>query len=95
MRILHILNGDCAFDGWRQNDFPGEVLVWRENYLYGTMPETTDLTVFNRLRAEELHRAAPDRAADEIFAELQAMHSAWCCSMRMLKRSNLPFLPPI
>ena len=74
MKILHILNGDHALDGWRQNNFPGEVLVWRENYLCGMIPETDDMPLFNRIRAKELHQSAPDKSEDEIFAGLQEMH---------------------
>ena len=72
--ILHILNGDCALDGWTKCNFAGDVLVWRENYLQGTIPETDDPGLFNRLRAEELHKIAPEKSVDEIFSELQAMH---------------------
>ena len=71
---LHILNGDCALDGWAECNFSGDVLVWRENYLQGTIPETDDPGLFNRLRAEELHKIAPEKSVDEIFSELQAMH---------------------
>ena len=72
--ILHILNGDCASDGWKQNDFDGEMLVWRENYLHGTMPQTDDITVFNRIRAGELHKISPEIPENEIFSGLQTMH---------------------
>ena len=72
--ILHILNGDCALKGWQQCNFTGEVLVWRENYLQGTIPETEDLTAFNHIRAEELHKISREKSGDEIFTELQAMH---------------------
>ena len=71
---LHILNGDCALDGWAECNFSGDVLIWRENYLQGTLPETDDRSLFNRLRAEELHKIAPEKSVDEIFSELQAMH---------------------
>lgn len=72
--ILHILNGDCALTGWKSCGFSGEVLVWRENYLHGWMPDEDDIEKFNRIRAAELHTIAPERSAGEIFAELQAMH---------------------
>ena len=72
--ILHIVNGDCALNPWLQCGFDGEVLVWRENYLQGVIPATCDLTRFNRIRAEELHRIAPQKSAAEIFADLQDMH---------------------
>lgn len=74
MRVLHILNGDCALAGWLDAGFTGEVLVWRENYLEGTMPQTADIELFNRIRADELHRLVPEKSADLIFAELQTMH---------------------
>lgn len=72
--ILHVLNGDCALDGWLQNGFEGEVLVWRENYLQGIIPQTADVEEFNRIRAGELHRLAADRSAESIYAELESMH---------------------
>ena len=72
--ILHILNGDCALYGWAKCGFSGEVLVWRENYLQGTIPETDDICLFNRVRASELHKIAPEKSVDDIFAELQFMH---------------------
>lgn len=72
--ILHILNGDCALPGWQSCGFSGEVLVWRENYLHGVIPETDDLDDFNRIRAEELHCLAPEKTSKEIFTELQQMH---------------------
>ena len=75
MRLLHIINGDCALDGWLQAEFDGEVLVWRENYLQGVIPETCDIEQFNRIRSAELHRFAPEKSPDEIFAELQQMHN--------------------
>ena len=72
--ILHIVNGDCALSHWRQCRFPGEVMVWRENYLQGMIPETNDIILFNQIRAEELHKIAPEKSFDEIFAELQNMY---------------------
>ena len=72
--ILHILNGDCALSGWSQCNFPGEALVWRENYLQGNIPEAADYENFNYIRAEELHKIAPEKSVDAIFYELQAMH---------------------
>ena len=72
--ILHILNGDCALDGWHQAGFAGEVLVWRENYLLGTLPENCTMTEFNRIRAEVLHNCAPEKTVEEIFDGLQEMH---------------------
>ena len=72
--ILHVLNGDCALNGWKQCNFSGEVVVWRENYLHGVIPATEDISLFNRLRAGELHKITPERSVDEIFDELQLMH---------------------
>ena len=72
--ILHIVNGDCALSHWRQCRFPGEVIVWRENYLQGMIPETNDIILFNQIRAKELHKIAPEKSFDEIFAELQNMY---------------------
>ena len=39
---LHILNGDCAEGLWKQCEFNGQSLVWREIYLEGPLPETED-----------------------------------------------------
>ena len=72
--ILHILNGDYALNGWNQCRFQGTALVWRENYLHGTIPSTDDMTLFNQIRAEELHKIAQEKSVDEIFADLQMMH---------------------
>jgi hypothetical protein len=72
--ILHILNGDCALPGWQRGNFPGEVLVWKENYLYGDLPETDDPELYNRLRAAVLHQLAPEIPEEEILTELLAMH---------------------
>ena len=72
--ILHILNGDCALDGWRKCNFIGNVLVWRENYLQGTIPETDDFCLFNQIRAAELRKIDPGKSVEDIFFELQAMH---------------------
>lgn len=71
--ILHILNGDCALPGWEQCNFPGEVIVWRENYLHGVIPETDDMKLFNQIRADELHKIAPGKNFEEIFAGLQTL----------------------
>jgi len=50
------------------------VLVWRENYLEGVLPPDDDPDAFNRVRATELHRHAPEKSAAAILAELRAMH---------------------
>ena len=72
--ILHILNGDCALSGWQECSFPGEAVVWRENYLFGIIPEFDHDENFCRIRAEELHKIAPQKTVNEIFAELQFIH---------------------
>lgn len=51
---LHILNGDCALELWKQCGFRGQSLVWRETYLEGPLPDTDDLHVFREARAEYL-----------------------------------------
>ena len=74
MQILHIINGDCALAGWLAAGFTGEVLVWRENYLQGFIPDTCDIATFNRIRAGELHKLLPEKPEADIFSELQKMH---------------------
>lgn len=76
MKTLHILNGDCALEGWRPAGLPGRALVWRENYLTGAIPRTDDPAEFRRVRAAELHKAAPEKSEAEILAELAAMEQA-------------------
>ena len=51
---LHILNGDFSLDLWRQKEFKGQSLVWREIYPEGPLPDTEDLEDFRRERAEFL-----------------------------------------
>ena len=51
---LHILNGDFAFEMWQSCNFTGSFLVWRETYLEGPLPETDDLHIFRKARAEFL-----------------------------------------
>lgn len=55
---LHILNGDHALELWRQCGFRGQSLVWRETYLEGPLPDTDDLEVFRKARAEYLSHFA-------------------------------------
>ena len=55
---LHILNGDCAWELWKQCPFNGQSLVWRETYLEGPLPETDDLHHFRTARAEYLSHFA-------------------------------------
>ena len=55
---LHILNGDCALELWKQCGFRGQSLVWRETYLEGPLPDTDDLHVFRTARAEYLSHFA-------------------------------------
>ena len=73
MKTLHILNGDCALEGWQSAGFSGEVLVWRENYLIGSIPHTGDPAEFRRVRAAELHKSASEKPEADILAELTAM----------------------
>ncbi len=73
--MMNLFNGDCAAAAWTEARLPGGGLVWRENYLYGELPETDDLAVFNRIRAGALHRSAPDKPEADIFAELERMHA--------------------
>ena len=54
IKELHILNGDYAFELWKQCHLQGESLVWRETYLDGPLPETDDLNLFRIARAEYL-----------------------------------------
>ncbi|MBO4631253.1 MAG: DUF1835 domain-containing protein [Lentisphaeria bacterium] len=67
---LHILNGDCALELWKQCGFSGQSLVWRETYLEGPLPETDDLEAFRAARAEylshfaELDGIGPERLAN-------------------------------
>ena len=55
---LHILNGDHAFELWKQCGFRSESLVWRETYLEGPLPDTDDLDLFREARAEYLSHFA-------------------------------------
>ena len=54
MTELHILNGDCTQELWKERGFPAQSLVWRETYLEGPLPDTDDLDVFRNARAEYL-----------------------------------------
>ena len=72
--ILHILNGDCALNSWKECSFTGEAIVWRENYLIGAVPEFDNSEKFFQLRAEELHKTAPNKTVNDNFEELQFMH---------------------
>ena len=51
---LHILNGEYALELWKQCGFQGQSLVWRETYLEGPLPDSDDLDVFRKARAEYL-----------------------------------------
>ena len=77
MRQINILNGDCAYEEWTQAGLPGEVLIWRENYLQGRLPVDNDcfsLEKFNQIRAQELLPLAPGRSLESIEEELDRMH---------------------
>lgn len=56
--VLHIFNGDCAYDAWRGAGGKGEALVWRENYLEGDYSGgvSLDAGAFLRRRAAFLAR---------------------------------------
>ena len=56
--VLHIFNGDCAYDAWRGAGGKGEALVWRENYLEGDCSGgvSLDAGAFLRRRAAFLAR---------------------------------------
>lgn len=71
---LHIFNGDCACDAWRQSGATGPALVWRENYLEGRIPgPDTGTAEFARIRAGELHAMMPELAEERLLAALNAM----------------------
>ena len=75
MSELHILNGDCAWELWKNCDFPAQSLIWREIYLEGPLPETGDLQLFRQARARYLAAFAELSGIDEIqlCKHLQAM----------------------
>ena len=54
MSELHILNGDFALELWRQCNFSANALVWKETYIEGPLPETENLHIFRKARAEYL-----------------------------------------
>lgn len=69
---LNILNGDCAADAWKECDFSGEILVWRENYLMGKLPPPEcPLSEFEQIRAAELSRFVPTVPEERILAALR------------------------
>lgn len=72
---LNLLNGDFALAGWEKSNRTGEVLIWRENYLVGILPDTEDTIRFNHLRSEELHKHAPELSQAAIETQLNDMHS--------------------
>ena len=75
---LHILNGDCALELWKQCGFEGQSLVWRETYLEGPLPDTDDLHVFRTARAEYLsHFAELDGiGVSRLYRHLQKLDEA-------------------
>ena len=58
MSELHILNGDQAFELWKECGYEAQNLVWRETYLEGPLPETDDPDQFRKARAEYLSHFA-------------------------------------
>lgn len=73
MRIVHLLNGDCALEEWREAKLPGEAMVWRENYLQGVIPTTDNPADFRQIRAAELHKISPEMPERQILSELELM----------------------
>jgi|GEM_PF-1111296 len=72
--ILHLLNGDCAYEAWQKAALPGNALVWRENYLEGPVPgPEIPLAEFERVRATEIHRWIPALAEERLLAALSVM----------------------
>ncbi len=68
--LLNLLNGDCALAGFRVSGLPGDVLVWRENYLHGVLPATEDRRMFCQIRAHALHTMAQEKSEASILSEL-------------------------
>ena len=70
MTELHILNGDHAFELWKNCGYNAQALIWRETYLEGPLPETDDLAAFRTVRAEYLsHFAELDGIGSERLAQ--------------------------
>ena len=80
---LHILNGDHAFELWKQCGFQAQSLVWREIYLEGPLPDTDDLEVFRKARAEYLSH----------FDELSGIGES-CLYRHLLKMDEAVLLLP-
>ncbi|MFA6931284.1 MAG: DUF1835 domain-containing protein [Lentisphaeria bacterium] len=74
MRQINLFNEDCAANEWRLCQLPGDFLVWRKNYLRGKLPDTNDLSEFNRIRSAELHKIAPEFPETDILRDLEKMH---------------------
>lgn len=72
---LHILNGDYALQLWEKCNFAGETLVWKETYLEGPLPDTGDLHLFRKARAEYLSHFAElsHINTERIYQHLQKM----------------------
>jgi hypothetical protein len=75
MSELHILNGDFALGLWRQCNFSANALVWKETYIEGPLPETEDLRIFRKARAEYLSTFAElsDIDTDALHRHLKKM----------------------
>lgn len=84
METLNVLNGDCAAAAWRECGFPGDVLVWRENYLLGKLPPPDcPLEDFERIRAAELHRFVLGIPEERLLAGQQKMDKRLLCMQGM------------
>ncbi len=80
MENLNLLNGDCAAEAWKECDFSGEILVWRENYLMGKLPPPDcPLPEFERLRAVELARFVPSIPEERLLSGLRKMDERLFC----------------
>ena len=74
--ILHLFNGDCAYEAWKKAGLPGDALVWRENYLEGQVPgPEVPPAEFERVRAAEIHRWIPALAEERLLAALASMNA--------------------
>ena len=78
MAELHILNGDCALAIWEKCAFKAQALVWKETYLEGPLPDSSDLAVFRTARAEYLSRFAEVSGIgkERLYNHLQRMDEA-------------------
>ncbi len=91
-RILNIFNGDCMAEDWRNGKFPGEVLVWRENYLpgFGKIDLSWDCQLWSQHRAEFLVKTVPELDIKSIKEYLVYMEEA--LQADNLKKYDLVYL---